>query len=119
MFRFHRRCERPRFYKAFYLSTDSRDRDVLWVCASDYHGKSLVGFFAYVEARLNKEYEQLLFMNYCANALQTMVENTALFAGGKVINKSFYELLEPKEEENVNAEQIIDKVLKQSGLEVV
>lgn len=58
---------------------------MLYLCIGDYRGRTLAGFFAYVQGRHAQYVENLLYRVYVTDALQKICENTANFAGGHIM----------------------------------
>lgn len=93
---------------------------MLWLCIGEYKGRTLSGFFVYVQARQAQYMEELMYRVYITDALQKIAENTANFAGGHIMPYRFYDAVygEGKEKKNENAEEIIKNVTNKAGLEV-
>lgn len=91
---------------------------MLCLCIGDYRGRTLAGFFTYVQGRHAQYVENLLYRVYVTDALQKICENTANFAGGHIMKQRYYDVAyeTPKKEED--AEEIITRIVKAAGLEV-
>lgn len=73
----------------------------------------------YTEARKAQYIENLLYRVYTTDALQKICENTANFAGGKVITYRFYDALFGKhQEKEEDALDIMNGIIRRGGLEV-
>lgn len=82
-------------------------------------GRSLNGFIAYVIAKIETFAEEKIFMNYIADSVMTMANNTARFAGGMTVTMRYSDMIEPQEtKEDIKADDIILKVINNAGLEV-
>lgn len=69
-------------------------------------------FMRYVEARYH-EYERVETYRFF------VTEQLRMIPQNKYIQKSILEILEPEEQDNRTAEQIIDDVLEHAGLELI
>ncbi len=67
---------------------------------------------------LNKTAEDDLCRIYITDALKVLAENTAR-EGGKMMSKRYYDILNPGEEDNRTAEEIVEDVLSAAGIEVI
>lgn len=56
---------------------------------------------------------------YVSDCLQAIAENTAKYAGGSVIKKRYYDVINPKPVDNRTGEEIAADVIKRAGLKVV
>lgn len=54
-------------------------------------------------------------MYYVTDALMYISQNTANMAGGKALQKRFYEVLNPEPEETRTAQDIINNIKKKLG----
>lgn len=100
------------------MSADEETRRVLYLCIGDYRGRTLAGFFAYVQGRHAQYVENLLYRVYVTDALQKICENTANFAGGHIMQQRYYDAAYGKPKKEEDAEKIITKIIKAAGLEV-
>ena len=74
----------------------------------------------YVIAKLEEKKEETAYRVYLTDALKIIGENTAKFNGGSVMSKRYYDLaFNEKQEPEKTAEQILDEVIKNAGLEVI
>lgn len=78
-------------------------------------GAAMVSALPYA---LNKAAEDELCRIYITDALKAIAENTAL-EGGKLMARRYYDILNPAEDDNRTAEEIIDDVLSSAGIEVI
>jgi hypothetical protein len=78
-------------------------------------GSAMVSALPYA---LNKAAEDELCRIYITDALKVIAENTAL-EGGKMMAKRYYDILNPGEEDNRTAEEIVEDVLSAAGIEVI
>lgn len=93
---------------------------MLWLAIGEYRGRTLSGFFVYVQARQAQYMEELMYRVYVTDALQKITENTANFAGGHIMPYRFYDAVygDGDRKEKENAEEIIKDVTIKAGLEV-
>lgn len=71
-------------------------------------------------AKLEEEQRHEAFICYVTDCLQMIVNNTACYGGGTVINKRFAELVNEKQETDTRtAEEITADVIKKAGLVVI
>lgn len=93
---------------------------MLWLAIGEYRGRTLSGFFTYVQARQAQYMEELMYRVYVTDALQKIAENTANFAGGHIMPYRFYDAVygDEKEKEKESAEEIVRNVTSKAGLEV-
>lgn len=79
------------------------------------------GYIAqHVMQYIKREYRTLLYRIYMTDAVKIIAENAAHFAGGSTLAKRYYDMLgEEKPKPEKTAEQIIDEVTKNAGLEVI
>lgn len=69
---------------------------------------------------IKREYKDELYRIYLTDSLKIIAENTAKFVGGKSLTKRYFDMTndeKPKPEKS--AEQIIEEVTKNAGLEVI
>lgn len=66
---------------------------------------------------IKRDAEKELYNNYVSECLRMTAENTAKFAGGKYIEKSFAEILQPRETKT--ADEIVRDVISAAGLKVI
>lgn len=93
---------------------------MLWLAIGEYRGRTLSGFFTYVQARQAQYMEELMYRVYVTDALQKIAESTANFAGGHIMPYRFYGAVygDGKEKEKESAEEIVRNVTSKAGLEV-
>lgn len=75
----------------------------------------------YVEVKLLEAQEKTAYRNYVTESLRCITNNTARFAGGYEIKKSFSELLKPQKEDKRTGEEVITQMkekLRKLGEEV-
>lgn len=67
-----------------------------------------------------QEQENKAFRLYVTEGIKYISENTAHFVeGGKYLAISYSDMIEPKEEDNRTAEEIVDDVIEKCGLKEV
>lgn len=93
---------------------------MLWLAIGEYRGRTLSGFFTYVQARQAQYMEELMYRVYVTDALQKIAENTANFAGGHIMPYRFYDAVygDGDRKEKESAEEIVRNVTSKAGLEV-
>lgn len=95
---------------------------VLLICAGEYRGRTLRGFMAYVYAKLQEHAREQVYRIYMTDAVMTAANNASRFAGGMMIKNRFAEIIEIGSQKqtrtNESAEDIIQRVIKNAGLEV-
>lgn len=69
------------------------------------------------KAKEREEFE--LYKAYTAECLRLITLNSAKYTGGTYLTKSYLDLVNPKEEQENDAEEIIQDVIKKAGLEVI
>ena len=77
----------------------------------------------YVYAQVERYAEERMYKFYIADTMMATANNTARFAGGMTITKRFFDMIDfgnngPDHGEHPNAEDIIQKVINNAGLEV-
>ena len=73
----------------------------------------------YIEECIKQYIQGKKLKEYITDCLQIIVENTAKFAGGRVINTRYAELINPKPKDTRTAEQVIDDLNKRCGLTMI
>lgn len=63
--------------------------------------------------------EEYLYRMYVSDCLRIITENTAKFAGGSFMKMRYSELIDSKPKPQKSAEEIIEEVTKNAGLEVI
>lgn len=74
----------------------------------------------YIVARFKKDQEEFYYRAYMTNSLQAIAENTAkaLRGGGRVMTKSWTDLINHKPVETRNGDEIAADVIARCGLKV-
>ena len=67
---------------------------------------------------LNKAAEDELCRIYITDALKAIAKNT-VHEGGELMSKRYFDIINPAEEDNRTAEEIVDDVLSAAGIEVI
>lgn len=69
-------------------------------------------------ARLNEKARSDAYRLYVTDALRTVAENTARYAGGNYIKVRYADIIEPKKQDNRTCEEITADVVARCGLVV-
>ena len=72
--------------------------------------------FQYIFYFIKHKNKQFIYQNYVCNCLKVIAENTARFAGGHTMAKTFNEILSYKPPENKSVNQIIADITANAGL---
>ena len=80
---------------------------MLWLCAGEYRGRSVKAFARYVFARFEQDAREKAYRVYVTDVLKILAENTAKYSGGSYMKLRYYDLIQPKPEENRTPEEII------------
>ena len=90
---------------------------MILVCAVEYRGpRNAKTFMRYCCAKINIEQKRETYRIYVTDALKTIVENTARFAGGMRLDVRYVDLF--KTQDNRTADEIVADVIKKAGLVV-
>ena len=68
---------------------------------------------------LEGEIHEEIYRVYITDTLRIISENTAKYAGGAYATKRYAEIINPPKESNLTAEEIIGRVTKNAGIEVI
>lgn len=69
-------------------------------------------FLRYVIARINLDNREMTYRFYITEGLKIISENTAAYAGGSVLSKSYFDVLKPQKKETRTAKEVIDHIKK-------
>lgn len=61
---------------------------------------------------LKKQFQEQAYRAYVTDALKTITENTAKYAGGNYMKGRYYDLENPKQTENRTGEEIVSQIKK-------
>lgn len=70
---------------------------------------------SYAAARHNEYLKEELFRVYVTDALKILTSNTAKYAGGEYLKKTYREAVNPKPEETRSADEIIANIKSKLG----
>lgn len=76
----------------------------------------------YAKAKLEESAENFRYRVYVTDALKLIAENTAKSAGGSYLNRRYIDIIGGKTQGtdgSKSAEEIVDEVVKNAGLEVI
>lgn len=73
----------------------------------------------YAQARHQSRQRDLAYRIFVTDGIRILTENTANFAGGKLMNNRFYDMLKPKKSDNRTGEMIVADVLSRIGVKVI
>lgn len=79
----------------------------------------LSAILSLIPYRIKEQKENEFYRLYVAECLRIISENTAKTAGGGYMSKSFDEIINPKPTDSRSAEEIINDITKNAGIEVV
>lgn len=68
---------------------------------------------------LKEQMDIELYQAYITECLQVIANNTAKYAGGNIIKKRYYDIVNPKPKDTRTGEEIAADVIKKAGLKVV
>lgn len=69
-------------------------------------------------ARLNEKARNDAYRIYVTDALRSVAENTARYAGGNYIKARYADIIEPKKQDNRTCEEITADIIARCGLVV-
>lgn len=72
-----------------------------------------------LQDELEGEIQNEVYRVYVTDTLRIISENTAKYAGGSYATKRYAEIINPPKQSNLTAEQIIEQVAKNAGIEVI
>lgn len=56
---------------------------------------------------------------YCAECLRMITENTAKLAGGRYMNKTIFDVLDPVPEDHRTGDEVLNDIISRGGLELI
>ena len=83
--------------------------------APKIHTKGLIRLLPIL---VKRQQEESAFKIYVAECMRTMTENTAKFAGGSYIQAKYYDIINPKPQDNRTCEEITADIIQRAGLVV-
>lgn len=83
--------------------------------APKIHTKGLIRLLPIL---VKRQQEESAFKIYVAECMRTMTVNTAKFAGGSYIQAKFYDIINPKPQDNRTCEEITADIIQRAGLVV-
>lgn len=111
--------ERRGFAQFFYIAKAVKTQTI--VCSLlQLKGLGARAIIAALPSLIKSELQKQAYQIYVTDSLQTIAENTAKFAGGKVLQVRFADVLETKKKvEQKTGDEIAADVIKRAGLKVV
>ena len=76
-------------------------------------------FFQYIFYFIKYNNNQYIYKNYVCDCLKVIAENTARFAGGHIIAKTFNEIMSYKPAPKKSASEIIADITAKAGLKAL
>ena len=73
----------------------------------------------YATARFNQHQRDLAYRIYVADCLRMATENTAKMSQGSYTAARFYDIINPKPEDNRSGNEIAADIIKRAGIEVI
>lgn len=95
------------------------ERDVLWLAFGEYRGRTVRGFFYYLNAKLRQRSEEIRFRAYMADGVMAISHNSSRM-GGCEMTEHFMDLIRGKtvKKDNRTGDEIAADVIQKCGLVV-
>lgn len=68
---------------------------------------------------LKRQCDHDIFMNYIANGIQMVSENTARMCGGRYLTASYNDIINPKPVDDRTGDEIVEDIVRKAGLKIV